>query len=319
MINNKSSYIANFNCTFGPNNEPLLTYFEDIILPAFTKDFKKENEKNNKKTTFFFEEVKLTNVKGEFVLAGLVVKRTTLEVKSRLIDGKFVRTNEEYPSDPYSYFLINLKNHRMVLVKNQKGSPTLNNFSTAAKDVLNRYIREQNSMIEEKDKKLPTVYLNVVAIPFEGVIEDVLKRVKKINKVTLRFYPLNGDIMENETVEDLTETLQKLGSKNGLVQYSSPTNNENVVKVIEDTKGLMKPTVNVTYNNGTSGTLKDDSFTETMNIPVNEEETFLQNIDVIASKVINKEEFNETSQENKRIYDRFFTQIEGLYNKFFQK
>lgn len=316
MIKNKTSYIANFNCTFGSENEPLLTFFEKIILPAFTKDFKEENRKKNRKTTFFFDQVKLTNVKGEFVLAGLIVKSTTLEVKSRLIDGELVRTNEVYPTDPYSYFLINLKNHRMVLVKNQNGSPTLNNFSTAAKDVLNRYIREQNSMIEEKDQKLPSIYLNVVAIPFEGIIEDELKRVKKINKVTLRFYPLNGDIMDNETVDDLTETLRKLGSKTGLVQYNTPTNNENVAKVIENTKGLMNPTVKVIYKNGTSGTLKDDSFTEVMDIPVDDDETFLQNIDVIASKVINKEEFNETSQENQNIYDRFFTQIEGLYNKF---
>lgn len=318
LINQKSSYIANFNLTFGTEDMPMLTHFENIILPAFTKNIREENRKKNKKTSFFFEQVKLTNIKGEFVLAGLIVKSTTLEVKSRVIDGELVRTNEVYPTDPYSYFLINLKNHRMVLTKNQNGSPTLNNFSSTAKEVLNNFIREQNSK-SEKDQKLPFANLNVVAVPFKGAIDDELKRVKKINKVTLRFYPLNGDIIDNETVDELTETLRKLGSKTGLVQYNTPTNNENVAKVIKDTKGLMKPSVNVTFRNGTSGTLKDDSFTEVMSIPLNEDETFLQNIDVIAGKVINEEEFNETSEENKNIYDRFFAQIESLYNNFFKK
>lgn len=315
MLINKTAYVANFNLTFGSDNLPMLTQFEKLIFPAFTRDYKEENKKKNKKTKFFFEQVKLTNVKGEFVLAGLIVKSTSLEVKSRIIDGELVRTDEVYPSDPYSYFLINLKNHRMVLVKNQKGSPTLGNFSSTARDVLFRYIREQNSIIDNKDEKLPLPHLNVVAIPFEGSIEEQLKDVKKINNITLKFYPRNGDIMENETVDELTETLIALGSKTGYLRFNSPQNKENVSKVVKDTKGLLKPTVKVQFKNGTSGTLKDDSFTEVMSIPVNEEETFLQNIDVIAGKVMNKEEFIETSPENKRIYDRFFTKIERLYNK----
>lgn len=307
----KSAYIANFNCTFGTKNEPMLTHFLDVILPAFTED------EDDQKKGFFFENVKLTNIKGEFVLAGLIVKRTTLEVKSRYINGKLVRTNELYPSDPYSYFLINLKNHRMVLAKNQKGSPTLTNFSTTARDVLKKYIDQLNSGIKEKDEKIPQIQLNVVAIPFEGAIKEELKKVKKINNVTLRFYPTNGDIMDNETVEHLTESLEMLGSKTGYIKYNTPTNKENVAKVIEDTKGLMKPTIRVEYKNGTSGTLKDSSFTEVMNITLEESDTFEQNIDAITGKVINKEEFNETSEENKKIYQRFFTQLESWYNKRF--
>ncbi|XYR59697.1 hypothetical protein ACS4RT_12415 [Bacillus amyloliquefaciens] len=81
----------------------------------------------------------------------------------------------------------------------------------------------------------------------------------------------------------------------------------------------MKPTIRVKFNNGTSGTLKDDSFTEVMNIPLDEEETFNQNIDEITGKVINKTEFNETSEENRSIYDRMYTKLENAYNKLFKK
>ncbi|GAB1303978.1 hypothetical protein [Bacillus safensis] len=317
MLENKNSYIANFNCTFGKDHRPMLDYFFDIILPAFVNDDVQEGVHSPKsKPQFFFENAKLTNVKGEFVLAGLIVKRTTLEVKSKIINGRLERTNEIHPSDPYSYFIINLKNHRMVLVKNQKGSPTLKNFSVTARDKIKKFIRKEN---EHREEKLPDIHLNVVAIPFEGAIEEQLKKVKQIKNVTLRFYPLNGDIIDNETVDHLTKSLEKLGSKTGNITYNTPTNKDNVASIVKDTKGLMKPTIRVKFKNDTLGTLKDDAFTEVMSIPLDDSETFNQNIDDITGKVINKDEFNETSDENVSIYHRAYTKLENAYNKFFKK
>jgi hypothetical protein len=314
MVDSKTSYIANFNVTFGKENEPMLSRFEDIILPAFTKEKNAKIKLNKDSPSFFFEEVRLTNVKGEFVLAGLIVKSTKLEVKSRIIDGKLTRTNLEYPSDPYSYFIINLKNHRMVLVKNQKGSPTLKNFSSTANMLIKNHIREHNEVYI--DDKLPEANLNVVAIPFEGKISEEIKKVKKINQIQLKFYPLNGDIIDNETVDDLNETLSKLGSNTGHLQFNSPDNETNVADLLKDTKGLLKPTVRVTYANGSRATLKDDSFAEVIFIQVSEEDSFYENIDTITGRVINKTEFNQTSDENQRIYHTFFNKLERIYNKF---
>ncbi|MEW4290057.1 hypothetical protein [Rossellomorea marisflavi] len=315
MVDAKTSYIANFNITFGKDNEPMLNRFEDVILPAFTKEKDAKVKLNKDSPVFFFEEVRLTNVKGEFVLAGLIVKSTKLEVKSRYVDGKLTKTNEEYPSDPYSYFIINLKNHRMVLVKNQKGSPTLKNFSTTANMLIKNYIREHNGIYE--DNKLPVANLNVVAIPFEGKIFDEIKKVQKINQIQLKFYPLNGDIIDNETVDDLNETLNKIGSNTGHIQFNSPDNETNVADLLKDTKGLLKPTVRVTYANGSRATLKDDTFTEVIYIQVSEDDSFYENIDTITGSVVNKTEFNQTSPENNRIYHKFFGKLEELYKKFF--
>ncbi|KMK69401.1 hypothetical protein ACJ64_15420 [Bacillus safensis] len=289
-------------------------------MPAFTSEelnsSLKENKSFESKPDFFFENVKLTNLKGDFVLAGLIVKRTSLEIKSRVIDGELTKTNEVYPSDPYSFFIINLKNHRMVLVKNQKGSPTLANFSVTAREKIRAFIRKENT-IRAKEERLPEVQLNVVSIPFKGAIKDELKKVKKIKKVTLKFYPLNGDIMGNETADYLIKALDPIGSKSGNVQFNSPSDPENVATMIEDTKGLMKPTINVELKNGTKMTLKDDSFTEVISIPLDDEENFNQNIDEITGKVINKEEFTETSEENRSVYERLFTRLENFYNNLF--
>ncbi|MGA3601193.1 hypothetical protein [Lysinibacillus agricola] len=306
----KQAYIANFNCTFGKKNEPMLTHFFDVILPAFSSE-------TDVRKKFFFENVKLLSIRGDFVLAGLIVKRTTLEVKSRIIQGKLTKTNEIYPSDPYSYFLINLQNHRMVLVKNQKGSPTLSNFSKTAFENINKYIKNNDVVIDENaDENDFGFELNIVAIPFTGKIKEELAKVKKVNTVTLRFYPLNGDIIDNETAEDLLNSLDKIESKSGNLNYNSPKNKDAVVEVVDGTKGLMKPSIKVEYADGSKGNLNDKSFTEVMNLSVEESDSFEANIDTILGKVINKPQFNELSDENKSIYNRLYTKLENFYKKF---
>ena len=54
----KTVYYANFNITFGDDNEPMLTHFIDIIYPAFQAGYKrgKEDERPN----FYFTGVNLT-------------------------------------------------------------------------------------------------------------------------------------------------------------------------------------------------------------------------------------------------------------------
>ena len=55
----KTVYYANFNITFGDDNEPMLTHFIDIIYPAFQAGYKrgKEDERPN----FYFTGVNLTD------------------------------------------------------------------------------------------------------------------------------------------------------------------------------------------------------------------------------------------------------------------
>ncbi|EOV9526920.1 hypothetical protein ACE41A_09520 [Bacillus cytotoxicus] len=309
MASGKSLYIANFNCTFGKEHKPMLEYFEEIVLPAFQQSEERESDGNK----YFFDNVRLIMTKGEFMLGGLLIKRTKLEVKSIYKDGKLERTDETYPSDPYSYFLINLKNHRMVIVKNQKGSPNLGNFSATAKFALKDYISKVNKDIDDQEGKLPTANLNIVAIPFEDAIRKELKNVKKIKNVILRFYPLNGDIDGHEVFSHMREMLQEVESKSGFTQINTPDNKENVINLLDHTKGLVKPTVRVEYNNGSAKTLKDGSFTEEMTISIEETDNLAEDLSNIAGKVINKEEFTDTSEENKSIYERAFGRLMGLF------
>ncbi|MFE4814584.1 hypothetical protein ACFQ9Y_26310 [Peribacillus simplex] len=312
MLEDKSMGIANFNCTFGKKNEPMLEHFESIVLPAFQQNLVHEIKGNK----FHFEKVRLVMTKGEFALAGIIVKRTKLVVKSLVKEGEgLTRTNQVIPSDPYSYFFINLKNHRMALVKNQPGSPTLNNFSSLAKYYLRTFINEHNRNVENAVDKLLAAKLNVVAIPFKGVIKEELQNIKKIEYVTLRFYPLNGDILENETIEHLREMLDEVDSNSAYTRINTPKNHDKVAELLEDTKGTVKPSIRVIYKNNSKRTLTDEAFTESMNIEIDDEEPFIENIDNMAGKLINKEEFIETSEENEGLYDKFFGVLSNLFNR----
>lgn len=301
----KNAEIANFNCTFGENDEPMLHYFFEVILPAFSK------QESSEESFLNFTNVKLILVAGEFYLSGLIVKNTYLEVMSKIVDGELKETDEQHKSNPYSLFLINLKNHRMSLVRNQKGSPTIKDFEKTAVNSIREYSKHQDN--------IPSFQLNVVPIPFKENIKKELEKVKKINKLTLRFYPLNGDIPADELMNDLREKLNKVSSKSGNTVFNTPKNKEGVSDLIEDTKGTVKTTLEVEYDDGVKRTLKEDSFSEKIPVVIDEEKGLMHAYQDIAGEVSNRKEFTETSEENKSIYEKFYGKLEDYYSKFTKK
>ncbi|MEK5056026.1 hypothetical protein MHH96_21800 [Niallia sp. FSL K6-0212] len=313
MIEKKHLNIANFNCTFGKEHEPLLNHFEDIILPAFRDGIVYKNKRND--NDYLFEGVELSIKNGVFVLMGLFVKKTHLDIKTRYDEnGVLVTTNDKIPSDPFSYFIINLKNHRMALVKNQKGSPTVSDFDRTASFILKTFVNNHNASVDKNEKKLPRPNLNVVTIPYEGKIEEELKKVKKIEKAVLRFYPLNGDISPNGLFNELREMLYEVDSKTGNAQFNNPKNHKKMGDILKDTKGTVKPTLKVIYGNGAARTLRDKDFSESTQIDIDDNLPFHENADIISSKVINQQEYNDTSEENNNIYSKFFSKLESLFN-----
>ena len=186
----KRTFIANFNLVFyGKDEEPLLSQFDTILMPALISGEKRTSGDSK----YFLLDVGIQQDEDdEYVLKGLIVKQTVLEVKSDLDEnGRLIEKDEKYPTAPFSMFAIYLKNHRMVYVQNQKGSPSLDNFKATIKYLLNLYVDKKS---KELNKELPIPILNVVGIPMRKKLKDALEEVDKINQLCLRFYPLNGDI-----------------------------------------------------------------------------------------------------------------------------
>ena len=73
----------------------------------------------------------------EYVLTGYIVKKMVLERLSDLdSNGSLVEMDDRYSAAPFSLFVIYLKNHRMIYVENQKGSPKLSSFRSTIKFII---------------------------------------------------------------------------------------------------------------------------------------------------------------------------------------
>mgnify|MGYP000807487505 FL=1 len=133
-MENKQMYVADINTVFGKEEEPLIRYIDSIVFPALSSNMVANS---TGKTKYLFEDVQIRNIGGEYVLAGLLIKDTILEVLSEYTtqDG-LKKTDKHFKSSPYSLFMIYLRNHRMMLVKNQNGSPDTRAFSFAFRTVI---------------------------------------------------------------------------------------------------------------------------------------------------------------------------------------
>ena len=108
----KIMHYANFNITYGPTEDPMLTHFEDIIWPAFLSDFKRG--KKNEHPLFYLSDIALKEISGDMVLVGNYIKDTQYDIRTTVQNGELVSTPSSVPTAPYSRFIIFLKDIQKV-------------------------------------------------------------------------------------------------------------------------------------------------------------------------------------------------------------
>lgn len=304
----KNVSVANFNTVFLLDNDveaPLLEYFDTIVMPALQSGI--QRTVNDDKYIIMNTEVEETEDK-EYVLRGYIVKKTVLERLSDLdSDGNLIEMDDRYSAAPFSLFIIYLKNHRMIYVENQKGSPKLSSFRSTIKYIIDSYVREQNRLHEEEGEPLlPIPLVNVVGIPSKNNLTNELREVEKINQLTLRFFPLNGDgdIDLSGSLGYLSSEVRKrLGSKTGEISFNSPDNKQGVIDMLTEAEGTIEPIIRVTCENNVRRTIRNDKMSESMklNISGNNLREEIQNSIVEGSRI---DSVQYTSQENADIYSR---------------
>lgn len=306
--NEKKVSVANFNIVFTTEKDesPLLDFFDIILMPALKSNITRHQGDN---TYLFMDiEVKIDD-DGDYVLTGLIVKSTILEVKSMFDEfGNLVKRDDVYPTAPFSTFVIYLKNHRMILVENQKGSPSLDNFRSTVKYVLDTYVVRENHRREEcGEEQLPIPLVSIVGIPPRGGMIAALKQVEKISTLTLRFYPLNGDgdLNLSGAMSGITKELRrKIGSDRGSITYRSPKNINGVIEIVEAAEGTVEPIVIAKYP-GRKGdsTIKYNEISDRRKIYILEGNRNDELADIVRrGKEIDS--INYTSEENNDIYSR---------------
>lgn len=295
----KKISVANFNVIFvdGQEEKPLLEYFDTIFMPAITSNVIRKSGDS----TYRLMQVKVVESNKGYLLTGIIVKKTVLEVKSDLDEeGNLVEKDEKIPTAPYSSFVIYLENHRMVYAENQKGSPDLRSFRSTIYYLLNQYIR--NLKMDTEDE-FPIPVINVVGIPTRKNISETLQEVEKINKLVLRFYPLNGDLDFDGLFDGIATDLRKLvGSKNGEIVLKSPKNINGVVEVTEKSQGTIAPIFYVQYPGKRKSRIDNEMISERMEVEI-ESETIGDEVKGIIEKSRDIESINYVSEGNRKIYE----------------
>lgn len=310
MVENNVA-VANFNVTFGNKEEPLLKWFEDIIYPAFTSGIERIHKSPGGENAdrYFFMDVSIVDVGNEdYVLKGKFVKDTTLDVYTVMKDGKLLDTDQHHPSAPYSAFYIFLRNHRMVLIRNQKGSPNIKSFGLTARNILDKFVREKNKTNKENNnpERLPYPILNVVGIPMREDLDKALLNVIKMKKLRLRFYPLNGDLDTKLTglIDGLAFDLRKaVDAKTGNITINSPENKQGVAELIDSTQGVVEATLEVEYEGKKKGTISNNNISEKITWNIEGED--INNEKITGPNMLSLPGIQLTSEENKKIYNKF--------------
>ena len=276
-MDKKQMYVADVNTVFGKNEESLVSHIDDTVLPALTSEYV---YRSTEKTKYFFKEVGIRKLGDEYVLSGLLIKDTILEIKSEYSREEGLKeTDKKINSAPYSLFLIYLKNHRMMLIKNQDGSPDIRGFQTAFRNIIKIYIREYNEHLKndasiETKEFLEYPKVNVAGIKTAMNVKEALSGVKKITEMTVNFYPLNAEWDMQNIFSGIDDKIRKkVGSSKGKIVLRSPKDIDGVAELIEQSEGLVKTNLKVEYRtqneqNKKRGTIKDNEISAVSDIDV---------------------------------------------------
>jgi len=312
-FNRKIIYYANFNITFGDEQVPLLKQFDDILMPSLISGVAIGRE--NASTKFYFNDIQVKKVNEQNILCGNIIKSTTIRRYTTL------STNNELQDDPaalesapYSRFIIFLRNHRMILVMNEAGSPDIRSFQKAIRELLFQYVREQNK-IRIPQEKLPKPHVNIVDMPLTNDIEQVLSQTERIEEVNWRFYPLNADISFGDMYQAVNSKVEETQSTSALLQLRSPKSNKTIISDIKEnlSKGLARVNLRVKNKDGTRVRIKENQFTSKSEIEVigsitsHEDDKLIKHANEIP-------ELQYLSDENAAIYQNTINNIEKWRN-----
>lgn len=281
-MDKKKMYLANLNVTFGKDDEPLLKWIDEFVYPALQMDYKR---KINNKTKVMFENVSIEMIEDEYVLKGIIIKDTILDILNEYDEKKgLIDVNSQAKSAPYSAFMIFLKNHRMVLVRNQSGSPDLRLFASSFSQTLKNYRTVQNKIRkEEGTDQLPDYTVTVRGIASRASVEEMMEKVKKVKKLTFIMKPRNN---ENgglyNLLDGLDEEIRKK-SQSKLAKYTivNPESKTAVTQMISETEGLIETELEVEYKNEVLdedtnklkkfGKIKDNEVSQVVDINIKKE------------------------------------------------
>lgn len=244
-MNKKRMEVANLTCRSILGDKELLDVFVDYFLPAM------QNQEvlgsRNSETLFYkFIDLNVTKIENELVLYGRFIKCLNIE-REQILDGdKLIPSFESMDSAPSSFFVLILRNHKLLWIKETARAPLLKDFRAALSKMLkkerfnliNNYIESQTlnlfldkNNIQNIERKAyaeyPELELSVTPLGNDVHIRERLSRFKNIYNITIKALKRNNELGSDFSMlaQKMSETQEKMAAKNVTTQIHGDTKN----------------------------------------------------------------------------------------------
>ena len=210
--------IANFVCTFGPQQD-LLDRLQEIVIPAFFTDTLTRTYGD---TSFYIYEPKWmelgTGAQSEIAITGRFIKDTVLKREQILDNGKLLEDHDEMQSTPSAFFVLILNDHRLLYFAETSFAPDLSAFASTIQIFLRRVWRnllilkhkdEGNNQTHKQLKiEYPMPVLNIVPAAKSDKIEKLMQEFERIEKIRFRLIRPNRETDASEVFQSVRDRFQ---------------------------------------------------------------------------------------------------------------
>lgn len=212
--------IANFVCTFG-NDHELIDYVEEIVIPAFFSDTLVRTYGD---TTFYIYEPQWIDLgsdgQSDLAIIGRFVKDTLLKREQIIDNGKLLGDYDEMQSAPSAFFVLMLRDHRLLYFAETPFAPDLGAFGSTMQIFMRRVWRQHlqdlhgNSDLQKTHKELraenPMPLLNVMPVAKSGRIEKLMENFSRIERIRFRLIRPNQETDASEVFQSVRDRFQPL-------------------------------------------------------------------------------------------------------------
>lgn len=230
---------ANFVCHF--DNDELLKYLHEIVLPAFQNNYIRTHGEEK----MFLHNVEVVKIQDgeedhEIVVAGQFVVDTKL-TRTQIFSEKLIPDAASLDVALSSLFVLRLRDHKLIYVKEVSGAPGLAKFRSTIESFFRKSrseyidflyedlkIQKKQGMIDQRVTKKSIVEsigkpdLEIVPLPGKGSLRAFINQFKTLNEIQVRMIKPNNEIDNSDLFKGLRSVNKKLDSEITTITYRNP-------------------------------------------------------------------------------------------------
>lgn len=241
----KNMEIANLTCRSQLGDKELLDIFVDYFYPAI-KNQEAPGSKKSETLLYKFLDLKIEKVDNELILHGRFVKSLNIEREQILEGEKLIKSHDSMDSAPSAFFVLLLRNHKLLWVKEMPRAPHLKDLKAALTKMLKNeryslitdYVNKEKATLFFKESDLsnierrayaeyPEMEILVTPLGNNIHIKEKLSKFHNIYNITVKALKRNNELGTDfsKLAQIMSETQESTAAKNVTTQIHGDTKN----------------------------------------------------------------------------------------------